>query len=248
MLTHFGNPLLKRRIDALERVRPLLQRAAKCLKSFIRLTELPHSAGLHRPLRFGIETLISLVTFRTVLTVNHAAIPASGGLRVIGIGALLLGLTSCGSQVGPKLPPKLPCIEVAGQVRVDGVPAEGVQVVLHPVDEDHGLYQFPMGVTDAEGEFKLGTYVSEDGAPAGNYVAVFIWPIPIDEQVDDDDRLKRLYSDPRKSKFKVTIDDTRFMLDPFDLKLKGLQGIRLSNSELKKLKFQQKRQKVIESN
>ena len=131
---------------------------------------------------------------------------------------------------------------------MDGKPAEGVEVILHPTEEKHGLYQFPHGVTNAEGEFKLGTYVMDDGAPTGNYVAVFTWPIPINEQVDDDDHFKRLYVDPRKSTFKVAIEGTQLKLDPFDLKLKGLKGIPLTKSELKKLKIQQKQQKVTTSN
>lgn len=150
--------------------------------------------------------------------------------------------------MGPELPPKRPCVKVTGQVLVDGEPAQGVRVILHPTDEDHCLYQFPLGVTNAEGDFILGTYVSNDGAPSGNYVAVFSWPIPIEEQVDDDDRLKRLYSDPLKSRFTVTIDDTECELDPFQLKLKGLKGSPLTKSELKKLKFQKKQQNVIGSN
>ena len=194
------------------------------------------------------QTLISLATYRTLFWGNDAAIHASRGLKLLGIGTLLLSLTSCSSQTGPKLPPKKPCIKVAGQVLVDGEPAEGVQVTLYPSDEGHGLYQFPTAVTNADGEFKLRTYVSEDGAPQGNYAAVFIWPVPIDEQVEDDDRLKRLYRDPLKSTHKVTIEGTQVKLDPFDLKLKGLSGIPLTKTELKEIKLQQKRQKVTRSN
>jgi hypothetical protein len=102
-------------------------------------------------------------------------------------------------------------------------------------------------MTNAEGEFKLGTYGKEDGAPTGDYVAVFIWPIPIDEQVDDDDRLKRLYRNPRQSTFKVTIDVTETMLDPFDLKFKGLEGIPLTKAELREIKLQLKQQKANDS-
>lgn len=179
--------------------------------------------------------MISLATIRTVFMGNDDAIPTHRGFKLIGIGVILLSFTSCGSQTGPKLPPKKPCIKVAGKVLVDGEPAEGVEVILHPTDSGHGLYQFPMGVTDADGTFKLRTYDSEDGAPKGNYAAAFIWPIPVDKQVDDDDRLKRLYNDPLKSTFKVTIDGTQSMLDPFDLKLKGLEGTPLTKNELKQL-------------
>jgi hypothetical protein len=169
-------------------------------------------------------------------------------MKLLGIGVFLLSLTSCGGQTGPKLPPKKPCIKVTGKVLVDGEPAEGVQVILHPTDEGHGLYQFPTAVTSADGGFKLKTYVNEDGAPKGNYSAVFIWPIPIDKQIDDDDRLKRLYRDPLKSQYKVTIDGTQVTLDPFDLKLKGLDGIPLTKDELKQLERRRNMQKVAKPN
>lgn len=195
-----------------------------------------------------LETpLISPAFFQTVFSRKVTATSVHCKLKLIGIGAFLLSLTSCGGSAGPKLPPKKPCIKIAGQVLVDGKPAEKVEVVLHPTIENHGLFQFPHAVTNANGEFKLGTYASNDGAPAGQYSAVFVWPIPVSEQVDDDDRLRRLYSDPLKSQFKVTIDSAKTKLDPFELKLEGMEWTPLDESDIKKLQFLQKQPKATSS-
>ncbi len=74
---------------------------------------------------------------------------------------------------------KLPVYAVSGQVLLNDKPVVGAQVVFHPtngmrVPDDLPMY--PNGRTDKEGRFQLTTYVGNDGAPAGSYKVVIIWP------------------------------------------------------------------------
>jgi hypothetical protein len=69
----------------------------------------------------------------------------------------------------------LPLYPVHGRVLLDGKPMAGAMVILHPAG-DVGLDGLkPRALADAEGWFKIYTYVIGDGAPAGNY-AVTIQP------------------------------------------------------------------------
>ncbi|HEY3963189.1 MAG TPA: hypothetical protein VGM05_01445 [Planctomycetaceae bacterium] len=156
---------------------------------------------------------------------------------VLIIGAVVVGSMSCSSYVAPTLPARKPVVPVSGEVRVDGKAVEGVVVTLHPKGHNDGLYQYPSAVTDAEGQFELGTYEEEDGAPAGEYVAIFVWPLPEEEQIIEFDKLKRLYCDPKKSPFRVTVAEEPLVLRPFDLKLQGLEGKPLSQDEITELEI-----------
>jgi hypothetical protein len=79
-----------------------------------------------------------------------------------------MGAASCSNK-------GLPLYSVHGRVLLDGKPMAGAMVILHPVG-DVGLNGLkPRALADADGWFKIYTYVVGDGAPAGNY-AVTIQP------------------------------------------------------------------------
>src|SRR5437016_1941611 len=73
--------------------------------------------------------------------------------------------------------PRKPVFPVRGQVTVDGKPAAGATVFFYPVESDPDAIA-PYGVTDANGSFTLTTYLTFDGAPAGEYVVTVRWPGP----------------------------------------------------------------------
>src|SRR3984893_8600905 len=82
--------------------------------------------------------------------------------------SICLGAVSCSNK-------GLPLYPVHGRVLLDGKPMAGAMVILHPAG-DVGLNGLkPRALADAEGWFKIYTYVIGDGAPAGNY-AVTIQP------------------------------------------------------------------------
>ena len=80
---------------------------------------------------------------------------------------LLLGGAGCGEQPGP---PRVKVYPVTGKLTVNGKPIFGIPVVLHPTDQSGDGHPAPSAVTEANGSFKITTYVPGDGAPAGNYV------------------------------------------------------------------------------
>ena len=69
---------------------------------------------------------------------------------------------------------------VSGRIQtVDGTPASDVRVTLHSeklISEGEPFR--PSGMTDDQGIFKLTTYETHDGAPAGDYAITFRWATP----------------------------------------------------------------------
>ena len=61
--------------------------------------------------------------------------------------------------------PSIGAIPVKGTVLVDGKPMEGVMVIFHPDQGERAA----SGRTNANGEFKLTTELSNDGALPGSY-------------------------------------------------------------------------------
>lgn len=87
--------------------------------------------------------------------------------------ALVAGLAGCGDTGGNETGP-VEVVPVTGQVIYDGAPAVGIRVTLVPIDAPSPpqIPQYAHGITDAQGRFKLTTYVADDGAPEGGYQVV----------------------------------------------------------------------------
>ncbi|CAN5531383.1 hypothetical protein BH10PLA2_BH10PLA2_30790 [soil metagenome] len=90
---------------------------------------------------------------------------------------------------------------VSGQVLVKGRPAEGAYVVFHPKDGGDDKTPRPYATTDSEGNFKLTTYESEDGAPAGSYKVTIVWrPLPTSQlEAEGTDRIHGKYGNAATS-------------------------------------------------
>jgi hypothetical protein len=128
---------------------------------------------------------------------------------------VVLVLPSCGKGRKPVYP-------ASGQVFVNGKPPPDLFVMLHPVDESDPERTVPYAQADEKGHFKLSTYESGDGAPAGKYVVVFHWRERsglMKKNFDGPDRLKGRYYDPKESQFRVTIVAGPNELPPFHLKM-----------------------------
>jgi hypothetical protein len=77
-----------------------------------------------------------------------------------------------GPGCGESTESRVPVYPARGQVYHKGKPVADALVVLKPSDSAKapaGIPQ-PTGRTDRDGKFELHTYMSNDGAPAGNYV------------------------------------------------------------------------------
>ncbi len=134
-----------------------------------------------------------------------------------GIGLLALALllsSGCKKQI--KTYP------VSGEIFVDGKPAESATIFLIPQGDKTGNMPRPFGQADAEGKFTLSTFKEKDGAPAGEYVAIFQWPeqsggIFNQSRMDGRDRLGGAYYNKDASQIHVTIGEQPTVLPRFDL-------------------------------
>jgi hypothetical protein len=64
---------------------------------------------------------------------------------------------------------------VRGQVLFEGKPAPNALVVFHPVNSLPKEVPLPRAKVESDGSFAVGTFDSEDGAPAGDYVVTVEW-------------------------------------------------------------------------
>jgi hypothetical protein len=131
-------------------------------------------------------------------------------LPLIGPLVLLLG---CGDDG------RVPLYSAGGSVLVDGRPAQGVEVRLHPLGRFGDLDALrPFATTDAQGQFRLGTYVKDDGAPEGQYRATLYWPDRPPGPSASNDQLGGAYSEAQESPFNVTIAEGENQIPPFEAK------------------------------
>ena len=104
---------------------------------------------------------------------------------------------------------------VSGRIRtVDGTPARDVRVTLHSeklISEGDPFR--PSGMTDDQGIFKLTTYETHDGAPAGDYAITFRWATPQKSLLDPlpKDKLENRFAMPTEKSLtcKVIVSDTQ---------------------------------------
>jgi hypothetical protein len=135
------------------------------------------------------------------------------GLFGIALAAFIGLLTGCGKKGWLETYP------VKGTVLVDGKPAKDVMVSFHPKEITGDKPYVPTGQTDEKGEFNLSTYVTNDGAPAGEYDVTIVWPErynPI-STLWEGDKLNKQYSDKTKTPLRVTVEKQPQQLPPFEL-------------------------------
>lgn len=134
-------------------------------------------------------------------------------LRWSALAAVFL-LAGCGPAVEER-PPLHP---VQGMLKVNGQPAEGAMIVLHPLDgqsfDSRGSR--PRATVNADGTFELTTYQSGDGAPAGDYHVSILW---FDNPDSDspNDRLGGRFANPESNGLHVTIEENKSLIDPIHL-------------------------------
>jgi len=133
-----------------------------------------------------------------------------------------VGLTSCGG------PDRIPVHPVHGKVFCQGQPAVHAYVVFHPVGGSEEVQKIrPAGRVGDDGSFSLTTYVSGDGAPAGDYQVTVGWPGPApgtDPNSEDPeailsgpDRLQGRYQDPKTSGLTATVTEGENEIPPFEI-------------------------------
>jgi hypothetical protein len=79
----------------------------------------------------------------------------------------------------------------------------------------------PAGEANDAGEYKLQSFVPEDGAPEGEYKVTVVWPEPPPANAmgifEQKDRLAGRYSNPEKSGLTARVESGGGEIPPFDL-------------------------------
>lgn len=130
---------------------------------------------------------------------------------------LIVTLAGCGET-------RVPVLAVTGHVHVNGEPAEGAQVFLHPQGHQLPDRLGPVGTVKADGQFSIGTYEANDGVPPGEYIATVQWLKVVSSDKVGAGRgpnvLPLEYARPEKSPLRVSVKDGPTTL-PIDITIKG---------------------------
>jgi hypothetical protein len=134
---------------------------------------------------------------------------------------LTLALVAAGCRRSDRSKDWLPVHPTSGTVTVKGKPAEGAKIIFHPLNPADGKTVYPFARVGADGAFRLTTYASNDGAPAGEYAVTIVWPAP-PENPDDEpfggpDQLKGAYANPKKPLLKATVKEGDNPLPSFEI-------------------------------
>lgn len=129
--------------------------------------------------------------------------------RAIALGALLLMLTSLTSGCGKSEPERLAVHPVTGHITFQGQPAAGAFVVFHSKTEKD-KFPPPTAQADKQGNFTLGTYSRDDGAPAGEYAVTVVLRKPVEKDGEFEqgpNLLPPQYSKPATTKLNIRVAD-----------------------------------------
>lgn len=88
-------------------------------------------------------------------------------------------------------------VKVSGIVHVDGKPAEGVVLTMHPSDQTGAV---STGISGQNGVFGISTNEQGDGAAPGEYRVTCVWSeFDMGSRSQKGDRLNGLYAAPEKT-------------------------------------------------
>jgi hypothetical protein len=140
------------------------------------------------------------------------------GRAGIGAAFAVTLLACCGCSGEPRTYP------VRGKVLYKGQPAAGAKVIFEPKNNSDPRALRPTATVIADGSFTLSSREPGDGAPAGEYAVLLIWP---DEPArgrglavkqPSRDRLRGAYSNPDKPLRQVQITEGNNELPAFELR------------------------------
>ena len=115
----------------------------------------------------------------------------------LGRGVVVLSLAFLGPACGSG---KMPLYPAEGKVFFNDKPAQGAIVWLHPVGASDPAAPRPRGRADKDGVYRLGTFGTSDGAPAGKYQVTVFWTAESKTgDMDGKNLLPTRYQDPQHS-------------------------------------------------
>jgi hypothetical protein len=113
----------------------------------------------------------------------------------------------------------LPTFPVSGSLFVGGQPAAGATIHLNAVGDAELGKLVPHATVDADGSFRLTTFSTADGAPAGRYALTVKWPgKPKPGHEVGPDRLQGRYADFKLPAREIEITSGANDLGRIDLK------------------------------
>ena len=128
-------------------------------------------------------------------------------LKTLFLCLITLPLFSCG---GAEEPYTKQTFHVKGKIAIDGKePGSSVKVSCHNKGEVDTKHPTISGCKTADdGTFEIATYTSGDEMPEGEYVLTFLWGKynAISRSYGGTDKLKKRYSDPKKSEIIFTVE------------------------------------------
>jgi hypothetical protein len=128
--------------------------------------------------------------------------------------AAIGSIAGCNSRDGVALFP------VEGVLKCNGQPLAGAQVVFHPRERTAKVPP-ARAQTDASGKFKLTTFNTHDGAPAGEYaVTVEFFPLQQwqDEFIAGRNVLPPRYASPATTDLRIRIANEPNKLNALEIK------------------------------
>ena len=143
--------------------------------------------------------------------------------RLIGCCAWAVGFAAILSAGCGKGDGKRAVYPATGKVVIDGQPGAGAALVFYPTDASDKMAPKPTAVADEHGNLIVTTYVTGDGAPAGEYKVGLEWPKMVNNfgrMQPGGDRLGGKYKDATTSKWTVRITEGTNTLPEFDIKTK----------------------------
>jgi hypothetical protein len=141
----------------------------------------------------------------------------NSAIRQTSVAALAAALLLAGCSGGGD---RVKTYPVTGNIYVNGQPAAGAKVACYAIDDPTLLPLQPHAIAGADGSFKLTTYRTGDGAPAGTYALTVKWPLPPLPGHDGDgpDRLKGRYADPKRPARRIVVTTGTNDLETIELK------------------------------
>jgi hypothetical protein len=124
---------------------------------------------------------------------------------------LSLVLLAVGTFTGCLQTPPVPLHEAKITVMLDGEPAYGAQVVLHPINSQ--LRIWPRGVADVAGDVQLSAFRGHWGVPAGEYIATVTWHkyvISGEDYGPGPNVIPEFYATVKTSPLRVVVDADQF--------------------------------------
>ncbi|MDY3552733.1 hypothetical protein R5W24_001821 [Gemmata sp. JC717] len=138
----------------------------------------------------------------------------------------LLALLPLGCSRGPLPDDALPTYPITGTLTWKGRPMDGAAISFVPahVPEGRRRWRVPAasGRADVNGRYTLNTYLTGDGAPAGEYLVVVCWPEERNGRspaLEDPsaalapDRLKLRFADPKKPALRANVESRDNVID-----------------------------------